>query len=160
MRSALAITPAPALTLAALTPAERALVDAVRHWFRAGGAGTLTTIRLRLERGGTPAAALLPLFALMGVLETGRATPLDLHGPQDGRLSGDEARLLDMLAAIQAEEADIALHLLESWLRPAALGMAACAARDLAATLTDAGLLLPGGRSGAGFGRHYRVAAE
>lgn len=160
MRSALAITPAPALTLAVLTPAERALVDAVRHWFRSRGGGTLATIRLRLQRGGAPAAALLPLFALMGVLETGRALPLDLHGPQDGRLTGDEARLLDTLAAIQAEEADIALELLETWLHPAALGMAVCAARDLAATLTDAGLFLPGGRSGAGFGRLYGIAAE
>lgn len=147
-------------SLAGVTGAERALLLAIRRWGRGGTARGMIAVRQSLIQAGIPADALLPLFTLLGVLDADHSRALDIRGPGFQDIGMDEARLLDALAAAQAGEDDAAMDVLEHWLPLVALCIAAAAARDLGAALARAGLWLPGGRSGAGFGWPVLMAAE
>lgn len=147
-------------TLDGLTAAERALLMAVRRWGRGGSARGMMGVRQSLMQAGMPAQALLPFFTLLGVLAADHSRALEIRCPGCMDVGMDEARLLDALAAAQAGEGDAAMDVLERWLPLVALCIAAGAARDLGAFLGRAGIWLPGGRSGAGFGLPSLMAAE
>lgn len=147
-------------TVNELTKGERAVLLAIRRWFRSGTTGAMSSIRETLRRAGVPSDTLLPLFALLGVLEADRAAPVAVQAPDCAALAMDEARLLDALAAAQIGEEDAALDVLDHWLSAVAACTAVGAARDLGALLARSGIHLPGGRSGAGFGLEAVLAAE
>ena len=124
---------------------ERALVSAVRLWFRSGTAKAMVPIRLSLAAARIPPEALLPLFALLGVFAADRDADrsLDVRRPGTPELSPDERHLLEALGAFQHGEDAAGMDMLDRWLPLVALCMAAAAARDLGRVLSEAGVFLP-----------------
>ncbi|WP_051341219.1 hypothetical protein [Azospirillum halopraeferens] len=133
------------LSLDILSEGERALVSAVRIWFRSGTAKAMVPIRLSLAAARIPPEALLPLFALLGVFaadaDSGRR--LQVERPGAAALGADEQHLLEALGAFQHGEDAAGMDMLDRWLPLVALCMASAAARDLGRVLTEAGVFLP-----------------
>ncbi|MGQ9365349.1 hypothetical protein [Azospirillum sp. ST 5-10] len=144
------------LTVEAMSEGERALLAAVRLWFRSGTAKAMMPIRLSLAAARIPADALLPLFALLGVFasdfDSGRRLRVERPGADD--VNADERHLLEALGAFQHGEDAAGMDMLDRWLPLVALCMASAAARDLGRVLGAAGVFLPC-RAAA-----YPVAAE
>jgi hypothetical protein len=127
--------------LAALSPAARLVLAAVRGWFDAGGSGQ--GLCLTLARAGLPALATTRLSAALGLIGVSARRSIALHAPGSAVLSRDEGLLLTALAALQAGEPWRAQRIAAEWvpprLAPRMIGLLA----GFAAALASAGLRLP-----------------
>ncbi|WP_207458789.1 hypothetical protein [Azospirillum sp. SYSU D00513] len=127
-------------TMDDLTGPERALLCAVRQWFRTGTTGAMAAMRARLDGAGIPRTALLPLFAVLGGFAVVGVRRPEIGSPGDTRILRDEAALLDLLAAYQDGDEAEAADTLALWLPPLVCRMASANARQLAGLLGGSGI--------------------
>ncbi len=122
---------------------ERALLWAIRAWVI--GLTRRVPVEERIEamlaRLGAPEAS-SALFALMWVLNCGATRTLAIDCVCHPGVSGDERRLLEVLALYQQAREFEALLLLRSILTPAAAIAAGANAAQLASLLAAAGCML------------------
>ena len=102
-------------------------------------------LRGSFSRAGAP-DALAVLDNMMAVIAGGAARTIDIFCVCDGQVSGDERRLLDVIALFQAGDTLETPLLLRSFLTPAAAAVTARLVERLATILSDAGLRLPARR--------------
>ncbi|HYD66456.1 hypothetical protein [Azospirillum sp.] len=126
-----------------LTEGEGAVLAAVRLWFRSGTARTMPAIRTALSRAGIPGEALLPLFAMLGVLAADSSRAMRVEAPATVRVASDEMAFLEALGAFQHGEDADGMMLLDNWLPLVALCMVSASARDFGRALAGAGVFLP-----------------
>jgi hypothetical protein len=126
---------------AALAPAARLVLDAVRAWVDAGGQGP--GLCLTLARVGLRAEAAARFAAALGMIGLCARRAVDLRAPGASGLSRDEGLVLVAVAALQSGEPWRAQRVAAEWLPqrlvPRALGLLA----QFAAALAAAGLRLP-----------------
>lgn len=133
----------PVWAVSDLMEGERAILGAVRLWFRMGTGRGLPGIRTAIRGIGAPDEVLLPLFALLGVLATDVARRPRVLFPGDPRVSEDEAALLEALGALQHGDEDTAASCFDRWLPLVALCVAMASARETGRILAGAGVFLP-----------------
>ena len=133
----------PAWTVSDLMEGERAILGAVRLWFRMGTGRGLPGIRTAIRGVGAPDEVLLPLFALLGVLASDAARRPRILSPGDPAVGEDEAALLEALGAIQHGDEDAAATGFDRWLPLVALCVAMASARETGRILAAAGVFLP-----------------
>lgn len=116
-----------------LTPLERGLLRAIRHWCRPAGDrhAVLAAVRGALAQEGLPDEPLVPLFAFLGTL-TQNARPIpEVRCPDCVAVGQDEEALLAMFAACRDRRHGDAALTLRRWLPSTASGIAWGAAVDV-----------------------------
>jgi hypothetical protein len=99
-------------------------------------------------RGGMLAAGLAPdaiaaFDGLLAVVVVARRRPLEVGCPHCRALSHDEGRLLQMISLFQHGRGEAAEAVLDEWLPPSALRLAAASAQTLAQAMARADLIVP-----------------
>lgn len=133
----------PAWTVGDLMDGERAVLGAIRVWFRAGTGKGMPAIRATMRRAGAPDEALLPLFAFLGVLASDAAERPRVFGPDCLQVGDDETALLEALGALQHGNDEAAAAAFDRWLPLVALCVAVASAREFGRILASAGVFLP-----------------
>lgn len=130
---------------AALAPAERGVLRALRLWVAAFrcGADPRPELAVAAEALGAPADAALSVDALLAVAARTARRPLDLRCPDCPALSGDEARLLHACALAQRGEPEEAEGALRPLLTEIGASFAVGPLEGLGALLSTAGRRLP-----------------